>query len=113
VTKGRGAAGVERSEISCVERKLDRYFEAFETGDLSAALRQERVRGHRERLEALRGQEADLGTGRPHRRIRRQTQQPSPASLTKSTTSSPTKAPRKRKSFSACSSKRSACTTAA
>jgi exonuclease VII small subunit len=50
-----------RAEISRVERKLDRYFEAFETGELSAALCQERVRGHRERLEALRGQEADLG----------------------------------------------------
>jgi site-specific DNA recombinase len=49
-----------RAEIAQVERKLNRYFEAFETGELSAALCQERVRGHRERLEALRGQEADL-----------------------------------------------------
>ncbi len=49
-----------RTEIARVERKLDRYFEAFETGDLSAALCQERVRGHRERLETLREQEADL-----------------------------------------------------
>jgi site-specific DNA recombinase len=49
-----------RAEITRVERKLDRYFEAFETGDLSAALCQERVRGHRERLETLREQEADL-----------------------------------------------------
>jgi site-specific DNA recombinase len=50
-----------RTEIARVERKLDRYFEAFETGDLSAAICQERVRGHHERLEALRGQEAELG----------------------------------------------------
>ena len=49
-----------RAEIARVERKLDRYFEAFETGDLSAALCHERVRGHRERLETLREQEADL-----------------------------------------------------
>ena len=49
-----------RAEIARVERKLERYFEAFEAGDLSAVLCQERVRGHRERLEALRGQEADL-----------------------------------------------------
>jgi site-specific DNA recombinase len=49
-----------RTEIARVERKLERYFEAFETGELSAALCQERVRGHRERVEALRGREADL-----------------------------------------------------
>jgi site-specific DNA recombinase len=49
-----------RAEIARIERKLERYFEAFETGELSAALCQERVRSHRERLEALRGQEADL-----------------------------------------------------
>jgi site-specific DNA recombinase len=49
-----------RSEIARVERKLDRYFEAFEVGELSAALCQERVRGHRERLETLRTHEADL-----------------------------------------------------
>jgi hypothetical protein len=49
-----------RVEIARVERKLDRYFEAFETGELGAALCQERVRGHYERLETLREQEADL-----------------------------------------------------
>lgn len=49
-----------RAEIARVERKLERYFEAFEAGDLSAALCEERVRGHRERLETLREQEADL-----------------------------------------------------
>jgi site-specific DNA recombinase len=49
-----------RAEIARVERKLNRYFEAFETGELSAALCQERVRGHRERLENLREQEAEL-----------------------------------------------------
>ncbi len=32
-----------RAEIARVERKLERYFEAFEAGDLSAALCQERV----------------------------------------------------------------------
>jgi site-specific DNA recombinase len=49
-----------RAEIAQVERKLERYFEAFETGELSAVLCQERVRGHRARLEALREHEADL-----------------------------------------------------
>ncbi len=49
-----------RAEIGRLERKLERYFEAFEDGDLSAALCQERVRGHRDRLETLREQEADL-----------------------------------------------------
>jgi site-specific DNA recombinase len=50
-----------RAEIAQVERKLDRYFAAFEAGDLSAALCNQRVRRHRERLENLREQEADLG----------------------------------------------------
>jgi site-specific DNA recombinase len=49
-----------RAEIARVERKLDRYFEAFEAGDLSAGLCQEHLRGHRERLEILREHEADL-----------------------------------------------------
>ena len=49
-----------RTEIAGVERKLERYFEAFEQGELSAALCQERVRCHRERLEALREQETEL-----------------------------------------------------
>jgi site-specific DNA recombinase len=49
-----------RGEIVRVERKLDRYFEAFESGDLSAELCRERVRGHRRRLETLREQEGDL-----------------------------------------------------
>lgn len=48
------------AEIARLERKLERYFEAFEAGDLSAALCQERIRGQRERLETLREQEADL-----------------------------------------------------
>jgi site-specific DNA recombinase len=70
-----------RAELARVERKLERYFEAFEIGELSAALCNERVRGHRERLETLREQEADLvrrlatgvhaaGRGRPRRRRR-------------------------------------------
>jgi site-specific DNA recombinase len=49
-----------RAEIARTERKLDRYYEAFETGDLSAADCHQRVHGHRARLETLREQEADL-----------------------------------------------------
>jgi site-specific DNA recombinase len=49
-----------RGEIIRVQRKLERYFDAFEAGDLSATLCQERVRGHRARLKALREQESDL-----------------------------------------------------
>ncbi|MGH2731040.1 MAG: recombinase zinc beta ribbon domain-containing protein, partial [Actinomycetota bacterium] len=49
-----------RAEVARVERKLERYFEAFEAEELSAALCQERVRGHRERLETLRAHETDL-----------------------------------------------------
>jgi site-specific DNA recombinase len=49
-----------RAEINRVALKLDRYFDAFEAGELSAALCQERVRGHRARLETLREQEAEL-----------------------------------------------------
>ncbi len=52
--------GSTRAELASLDRKLERYFEAFEAGDLSAALCQARVRGHRGRLEVLREQEADL-----------------------------------------------------
>src|SRR5207247_3019576 len=49
-----------RAEIARVERKLERYFEGFEEGRLAADLFQDRVRGHRGRLETLREREADL-----------------------------------------------------
>jgi site-specific DNA recombinase len=49
-----------RAEIARTERKLERYYEAFETGDLSAADCHERVHGHRARLETLREQEGAL-----------------------------------------------------
>ena len=49
-----------RAEIARVEGKLERYFEGFEDGRLAADLFQDRVRGHRDRLEALREREADL-----------------------------------------------------
>jgi exonuclease VII small subunit len=74
-----------RIDIARVERKLQRYFEAFETGDLSAALCQERVRGHRERLETLREQEADLARTLATQGTRRRTRPPSLALPTNST----------------------------
>jgi site-specific DNA recombinase len=49
-----------RAEITRLEAKLERYFEAFEDGTLSPADCQDRVRGHRARLEILHEQEADL-----------------------------------------------------
>jgi site-specific DNA recombinase len=49
-----------RAEITILERKLERYFESFESGELSAALCQERVHGLRDRFETLRGHEAEL-----------------------------------------------------
>jgi site-specific DNA recombinase len=49
-----------RAEITRVEGKLERYFEGFEDGRLAADLFQDRVRCHRDRLEALREREADL-----------------------------------------------------
>ncbi len=49
-----------RTEIARLEQKLERYFEAFEDGQLSAALCQERIQRHRDRLETLRDQEANL-----------------------------------------------------
>ena len=52
--------GSTRAEIARVERKLERYFEGFEDGRLAADLFQERVRGHRDRLEALRERETEL-----------------------------------------------------
>ncbi len=52
-----------RAEITRVEAKVERYFEAFENGDLSPADCHDRVRAHRARLEVLREQEADLARG--------------------------------------------------
>jgi hypothetical protein len=49
-----------RAEIARTERKLDRYYQAFERGELSASDCHERVHGHRARLETLREQEAAL-----------------------------------------------------
>ena len=49
-----------RAEIARLEAKLERYFEAFEDGNLSPADCQDRVRAHRARLETLRDQEGDL-----------------------------------------------------
>jgi hypothetical protein len=43
-----------------VEGKLECYFDGFENGRLVADLFQDRVRGHRDRLETLREREADL-----------------------------------------------------
>ncbi|MGH2779933.1 MAG: recombinase family protein [Thermoleophilaceae bacterium] len=54
--------GSARAEIVRLERKLERYFEAFEGGDLSAALCQERVHGLRDRLETLRSHKAELAS---------------------------------------------------
>src|SRR5205823_9029676 len=48
------------ADITRVESKLERYFEAFEDGRLEADLFQDRVRGHRDRLESLRERESDL-----------------------------------------------------
>ena len=65
-----GAFRQARAEIARVERRLKRYFEAFETGGLSAARCQDRVRSHCGRLEALREQEADPARRLATRRTR-------------------------------------------
>jgi site-specific DNA recombinase len=49
-----------RAEITRVEGKLERYFEGFESGNLATDVFQDRIRGHRGRLETLREREADL-----------------------------------------------------
>ncbi len=49
-----------RAEVTRVEAKLERYFVAFEDGSLSPADCQDRVRGHRARLDVLCDQEAEL-----------------------------------------------------
>ena len=102
-----------RAEIARLERKLDRYFEAFEEGELSAALCQERVRGHRDRLESLREQEADLAS----RLATHAHTPPDTAALTALADQLEhiiaTESPEQAKNSSACSSKKSACTTAA
>ncbi len=48
------------AEIARLERKLERYLEAFEDGKLTAGLCQARIQGHQARLETLRAQEASL-----------------------------------------------------
>ena len=52
--------GSVRAELGRIEQKLERYLEAFEDGQLSAALCQERIQSHQQRLEALRAQHAEL-----------------------------------------------------
>lgn len=91
------------AEIARVEGKLERYFEAFEDGELSAALCQERVRGHRERLETLCAQKADLARTLAAQAHTSRTWPASSASPISSTKSSRTKAPSRRKSSSVCS----------
>jgi site-specific DNA recombinase len=49
-----------RTEISRLEAKLERYFDAFEEGSLSPGDCQDRIRAHRARIETLREQEAGL-----------------------------------------------------
>jgi site-specific DNA recombinase len=49
-----------RHDIAALERKLDRYLQAFEDDKLDPALCQQRIARHQARLEVLRGQEADL-----------------------------------------------------
>src|SRR5205814_680950 len=51
---------ISRAEIAHTECKLDRYYDAFESGKLSAADCHKRVHGHAARHETLREQEADL-----------------------------------------------------
>ena len=60
LTVAQEAQAVELLTALFAEGKLERYFEGFEEGRLAADLFQDRVRGHRERLEALREREADL-----------------------------------------------------
>jgi site-specific DNA recombinase len=103
--------GSTRADIARVESKLERYFEAFEDGRLAADLFQDRVRGHRDRLDTLREREADLAA-----QLATHAHTPpdgAAASPTNSKRSSPTKAPSKPKSYSGCSSRTSKCTTAA
>jgi len=103
-----------RADIARTDRKLDRYYAAFESGELSATDCHERVHRHRVRLERLREQEADLS-----RRVATRADAPADvAALTElagpiSRTSSPVRAPNKRRNSSVSSSRRSACTTAA
>ncbi len=52
-------AGV-RADIQSLERKIDRYLQAFEDAKLDPAVCQQRIARHHARLQALRDQEADL-----------------------------------------------------
>jgi site-specific DNA recombinase len=98
-----GQLSSTRAEIMRVEAKLERYFEAFEEGSLSADDFQERIRAHRARLEGLRGQEADPPTASAHRRTRRPTRPPSTALPTNSKRSWRARARSKPRSYCDCS----------
>jgi site-specific DNA recombinase len=102
-----------KTEITRVEAKLERYFEAFEDGTLTPADCHDRVRGHCARLEVLREQQPTLPAVSAQRRTRRPTRPSSPGSPTNSKRSSPARAPNRPRSYCGCSSKRSAYTTAA
>jgi site-specific DNA recombinase len=52
-------AGV-RADIQNLERKIDRYLQAFEDTKLDPDICQQRIERHHTRLQALRDQEADL-----------------------------------------------------
>ena len=52
-------AGV-RADIQNLERKIDRYLQAFEDAKLDPDICQQRIERHHTRLQALRDQEADL-----------------------------------------------------
>src|SRR5207237_6062686 len=92
-----------------IERKLDRYYEAFESGELSAADCRNRVYGHRARLET-----PPRTTSRPHRsprhRRRRAARHGRPRPPTRRHPRQ-RKAANKQKHSSAYSSKKSASTT--
>jgi hypothetical protein len=84
-------------EIRRAGRALDRYYQAFENGDLDSGRFQARVSVLEARLAALREQDAELASTSPQKPTRRPTAPPSKPSPTSSSARSPRRIPSRRK----------------
>jgi site-specific DNA recombinase len=100
-------------EIRRAERALDRYYAAFETGDLDAKRFQTRAAALETRLADLHEQASPSPPSSPHKHPQRPTRPTSPPSPTSSKTWSAPATRNRQRHSSACSSKTSASTAEA
>jgi hypothetical protein len=101
------------AEITRLERKLERYFEAFEIANSQQPSARSASAASVTASNPSAATRPTSPAGSPHKPSRRRTQPTSRASLTNSTRSSPPEFRNRQRNSSACSSRRSASTTAA